>query len=564
MADYSQYLVKEQEPINITVTPEPKNKWSQYAVASESTANPDDKSTSQIDLSKALNALGQIESSGNYNALGVPVNGQRAIGKYQIMPANIPSWSKEALGKEISAEEFAANPELQDKIASFQVQKLIDKGHPIEDIPSIWLSGKPYAGNNRKDKGTGISVPDYMKKFMTAYNRPEGAQGYVYDLADKLQDYPEAAETIQKGGEAVRPYNEKMNAALLSMKFPQVAGGFFEGLGNAGISAANLPLEATNAIAGTDYKIPALNMKQFTPQETPWDAMAFEGGKLGGDIAGVASAYGALGKVAGIPKGAAAYLGEIGRGASAGYIAGDENPGGRELSAALGGALPAATGLSYKNIGNRLLEERALQEGQASQGYNKLFAEAPKEIKINTDRIKKEQIDRHLKTKYEDSFNDFIKNPTAETAHWAQSDLGKAIKDLEKAEMLPSGLSVSQKKSLKAMIDAKKRIRGALHTAFSKDDGKFSRQYQHLTKNYAANVAPYKNQKSLNLLKSGKKYEEGAINSLMNNREFMDSVGKKHKDLLARRILESLKKPAGALSALGLTGAAGYGAAKYY
>ena len=60
-----------------------------------------------------------IESagSGDYNAVG-PTDPElgRALGRYQIMEANIGPWSRAALGQEISVEEFMANPDLQDAI----------------------------------------------------------------------------------------------------------------------------------------------------------------------------------------------------------------------------------------------------------------------------------------------------------------------------------------------------------------------------------------------------------------------------------------------------------------
>ena len=72
------------------------------------------------DLNAAAKAIRTIESgsaAGNYSALGpLTKSGDRAYGAYQMMGNNIPSWSKAALGRQVSTNEFLANPNLQDQI----------------------------------------------------------------------------------------------------------------------------------------------------------------------------------------------------------------------------------------------------------------------------------------------------------------------------------------------------------------------------------------------------------------------------------------------------------------
>ena len=45
-------------------------------------------------LDQLLYGIRQVESGGNYSV----VNGIGAVGAYQVMKANIPSWTKKALG----------------------------------------------------------------------------------------------------------------------------------------------------------------------------------------------------------------------------------------------------------------------------------------------------------------------------------------------------------------------------------------------------------------------------------------------------------------------------------
>ena len=115
-----------------------------------------------IDVSKIMKAIGQFESSGNYGSIGVPTkSGDRAYGKYQIMGANIPSWSQQALGRQIGVDEFMGNPSLQDAIAQFQMQKYYDKYRNPNDVASMWFSGRPSRMNTRKDV-LGTTVPQYI------------------------------------------------------------------------------------------------------------------------------------------------------------------------------------------------------------------------------------------------------------------------------------------------------------------------------------------------------------------------------------------------------------------
>lgn len=86
-----------------------------------------------------------IESGGDYTKLGPTTHtGDRAIGKYQIMGANVPAWTQEALGKAMTPDEFHRNPDAQEQTAKFQLKKLYDKYGNARDVASVWHSGVPY------------------------------------------------------------------------------------------------------------------------------------------------------------------------------------------------------------------------------------------------------------------------------------------------------------------------------------------------------------------------------------------------------------------------------------
>lgn len=111
-----------------------------------------------------LKAVGNTESSGNYGVLGRPTRrGDRAYGKYQVMGANIPAWSKEVLGQQLTPEQFLNNPEAQDAIARAKLGSYYNKTGNIEDAASMWFSGRPMRGNNSRDI-LGTSVPEYVAR----------------------------------------------------------------------------------------------------------------------------------------------------------------------------------------------------------------------------------------------------------------------------------------------------------------------------------------------------------------------------------------------------------------
>lgn len=123
-------------------------------------------------LDTAMNAIASVESGGNYQAIGPEVTkgaykGDKAYGKYQVMGKNIPVWSREILGFELTPEEFLSNPRYQDMIAGAKLAQAKDKYGTWEDAASVWFSGRPLskAGNASDGYNT---VPQYIDKFKKA------------------------------------------------------------------------------------------------------------------------------------------------------------------------------------------------------------------------------------------------------------------------------------------------------------------------------------------------------------------------------------------------------------
>lgn len=111
---------------------------------------------------KIAQSVSPMESGGNYKALGqVQKNGDRALGKYQVMASNVPKWTKEILGQSLSPKEFLNNPVAQDVVASVKLHQYYQQYGNPSDAVSMWFSGKPFKGNNRRDS-IGTSTPQYV------------------------------------------------------------------------------------------------------------------------------------------------------------------------------------------------------------------------------------------------------------------------------------------------------------------------------------------------------------------------------------------------------------------
>lgn len=122
-------------------------------------------------------AIAGIESagSGDYGAIGPthPTMG-RAMGRYQIMESNIGPWSLAALGREVTPDEFMANPQIQDAIFDHRFGGYLDQFGP-EGAAQAWFAGPGGVGKTGRKDVLGTTVGDYGQMFMGALNGPVAA-----------------------------------------------------------------------------------------------------------------------------------------------------------------------------------------------------------------------------------------------------------------------------------------------------------------------------------------------------------------------------------------------------
>jgi hypothetical protein len=137
-----------------------------------------------IALRRAI--IGQ-ESGANFRAVN---RHSGALGYGQVMPANIPSWTKEALGYSITASEFLNSPDLQLQVIDFKLNQYWqaallasngDEAIAVRRVASHWYSGKPYRYNStRASYYSGHrypSVAEYTLAILQRYEQQKGLLG---------------------------------------------------------------------------------------------------------------------------------------------------------------------------------------------------------------------------------------------------------------------------------------------------------------------------------------------------------------------------------------------------
>lgn len=195
-------------------------------------------------------AIANIESrgSGGYSALGPMTNGDRAYGAYQVMGANIPSWTKGALGKSLTPQQFIADPRAQDNVFDHYFGKSVAKYGNPQDAASVWFTGRPLSRGAGASDVLGTTGSSYVGKFNGELERLSGAAGQVRGSLGSLGS---GVDTAGKGLNSLGGGLNKFGQTLAS------AGSGGGGLGSlfASLSSYGLSVFATSgqfasAVAG--------------------------------------------------------------------------------------------------------------------------------------------------------------------------------------------------------------------------------------------------------------------------------------------------------------------------
>ncbi len=117
-----------------------------------------------------VSAISGKESGGNYGAVN---SSSGAMGKYQIMPANIAGpggWDKEILGYNITPQQFLHSPKLQEQIAQGKLRQYYNQYGPA-GAAAAWYGGPGAASSwqgNNAGQGAYPSVRNYVLSILKA------------------------------------------------------------------------------------------------------------------------------------------------------------------------------------------------------------------------------------------------------------------------------------------------------------------------------------------------------------------------------------------------------------
>src|SRR5882672_6110057 len=122
-------------------------------------------------------AISKAESGGKYDVLGPTTRtGDRAYGKYQVMGANIPDWTKAATGTSLTPQEFLADPAAQDAVFKHRFGMYAQKYGP-ENAAKAWFAGERGMNNPNARDQLGTSVASYADQFRRNANLPAEVMG---------------------------------------------------------------------------------------------------------------------------------------------------------------------------------------------------------------------------------------------------------------------------------------------------------------------------------------------------------------------------------------------------
>ncbi len=125
-----------------------------------------------------MSAIVSQESSGN-PSLKHPVSG--ALGMGQVLPSNLPEWTTETFGQEVTPEQFLASRDIQyyvirQKLLQYYLRAIRASGGDlylaIRRVGAQWYSGQADLVDSTKPVATGPSV-----------------QQYTYDILGRFQNF---------------------------------------------------------------------------------------------------------------------------------------------------------------------------------------------------------------------------------------------------------------------------------------------------------------------------------------------------------------------------------------
>jgi hypothetical protein len=156
-------------------------------------------------------ALTQQESGGNYRAVGVWVRGDRAYGRYQVMGANIPSWTAKYYGKRLTPQQYLNNNAAQDAVVRGMLGGYVKK-YGYRGAASAWYSGNPNLHMSTRSQTGGPSIKGYVDSVMNRASGYKGGASYSSSAGS-------SSFSSSSGGGGSAPVAPKLDPAELAEQY---------------------------------------------------------------------------------------------------------------------------------------------------------------------------------------------------------------------------------------------------------------------------------------------------------------------------------------------------------
>lgn len=172
---------------------------------------------SGMNMSSFASAIKSIESagSGGYSALGpITASGDRAYGAYQVMGANIPSWTKSALGYSMSPDEYLKSSSAQDAVFSKIFGGYVDK-YGASGAAQAWFGGPGSVGKGGVTDMLGTSGTEYVNKFNSALGDVTLTTGSTSrSLTSFASNIGSAGSGLNQLGSGLGKFGQTLSSAL--------------------------------------------------------------------------------------------------------------------------------------------------------------------------------------------------------------------------------------------------------------------------------------------------------------------------------------------------------------
>lgn len=173
---------------------------------------PEVSTSTKPDINKLMAAISTQESGGDSTIIN---KDSGATGKWQVMPENIPSWSKAALGYEITATQFLASHELQEKIVAHRLGLYAASQSPnlslekrIKMIAAAWYSGDQKLYTSERAQSTNgtpyISVAGYARSVWSLYNQTSSPK--YSETKQIISTWSESMQADPKTGDKIADF----------------------------------------------------------------------------------------------------------------------------------------------------------------------------------------------------------------------------------------------------------------------------------------------------------------------------------------------------------------------